>query len=781
MKHIYIIILLLLWINNTYSQESYSNIIDVQHYNIVLDFTDMDNSRIKGHTEVNLKLVNENTNIVKLDLLKLEIDSITCIQSGLSYNYNDTTISISLSGHFSAEDIIGIKVYYHGTPLIDPSGFGGFYFSGGYAFNMGVGILDIPHNYGKTWFPCNDDFTDRASYKFTITTKPEHTAVCNGELLSVTENTENNVKTFEWQLHETIPTYLASVSVGPYFCYESSYNGQNGEIPVSIYVYPGDSAKTAQSFANLNSALSIFENKFGPYKWNRIGYVAIPFNGGAMEHATNIAIGRSYINGSLTYEDLFYHELAHHWFGDLITCSSAEDMWLNEGWATYCETIFREFMYSRENALTYRRNSHLSVIKDFNVTEGGFHALYPMDQSLTYSSTVYEKGGSVTHALRGYIGDDIFFPAIKEFLQRNSYSAVSSYNLRDFLTEYTGIDMTDFFNDWVFTGGFVHYSIDSACITKLNNDYEITVYMKQKLRGRTNFANSNRVEVSFLDRNFNVITKIMEFDGEYGEQTFLIPFEPILILCDYNEVLSDATTDISKIFTTPQNSVNYTSTYFKTNIISAVEEEPALLRITHNFVAPDKLKENIPGLIIADHRYWTVEGNFPDSFRANGEFSYDNSSRSYLDNNFITNSLDSLVLLYRNDRSGNWEILNAANIKLSKKFTVDTLRAGEYSLGIFDWEKYINTNSINSASFCDNITIFPNPNNGNFLINTENTFKGNINIYNIYGQMVFQKKYDDYSNNIKIETNNLKPGLYILELRDIANNKLINKKIIIQN
>ena len=97
--------------------------------------------------------------------------------------------------------------------------------------------------------------------------------------------------------------------------------------------------------------------------------------------------------------------------------------------------------------------------------------MFPMALDLTYSSTVYEKGASVAHALRGYLGDDVFFPAITEFLAQNAYQSVSSYDFRDFLTNYTGIDMTGFFQDWVFTGGFVHYSIRitsyNVCYTKL--------------------------------------------------------------------------------------------------------------------------------------------------------------------------------------------------------------------------------------------------------------------------------------------------------------------------
>lgn len=775
MKSIFLFLILVFCIGNIYSQKSNDNTIDIQEYTIVLDFSNMENSMIKGHTNIRIKPIQDNTSIINLDLLKLEIDSISCSLSDLTYEYNDTVISINLTESFNSSDEFDIKVYYHGSPVTDPIGFGGFYFVNGYAFNMGVAIGEIPHNYGKTWFPCNDNFIDRASYHFYITTKMQHTAVCNGELLSVTTDDENQLKTYEWKLNETIPTYLASIAVGQYSCYESIYNGILGEIPISIYT-SGTTSNAQQSLLNLNSALSIFESKFGPYKWNRVGYVTVPFSGGAMEHATNIAISTIHLNGTQNYQDILYHELAHHWFGDLITCSSAEDMWINEGWATYCETIFREFKYGRENALDYQRTSHLKVLKDYNVTDGGFLALYPMNQNNTYSRTIYQKGGSVAHSLRGYLGDDLFFDAMKQFLNQYSFSDVSSYQFRDFLTDYTNIDMTNFFDTWVFSGGFVHYSIDSIQKTQVGENYDISVYAKQKLRGRTEFANSNRVEITFIKDDFSSITKLMEFDGENGIQTFSIPFEPMLVLCDYNEVLSDATTDITKIF--ERNEYTYlTNTYFKVNVVSVDENNPALLRITHNFVAPDTLKNNVPGLFIANHRYWTVEGNFPQTFKAKGEFYYNNINSANLDNNFITNNLDSLVLLYRPDRATDWSIESANHSKSYKRFTVDSLKSGEYSLAIYDWNQYVGVKLSNKI---EGVEIYPNPNNGSFFIKFGYDFNGIIELFNISGEKVYSRNFYD-NNNIEIITDNLANGTYIIEIKDSKNNKKESKKIIIQN
>lgn len=780
MKKLRIIILLLSTFSNlTFAQKSHSDVIDVQEYIINLNITDITNSYISGYTDVILKPIVENTNIIPLDLLKLVVDSVKCDLCTIDgFTYNDTLLLVNLATAFNPDDEITISVYYHGNPIKDPSDWGGFYFMNGYAFNLGVGFDDTPHCYGRVWFPCNDDFEDKALLTTRITTQMTHTAVCGGELINVSENNTEQTKTWEWKIEHPIPTYLASVAVGSYKLVSHVYEGIERNIPVEFYVYPTDSTKTAQSFINIDTVLSVYEHKFGPYAWNRVGYVSVPFNSGAMEHVTNIAMGRDFIDGTLSDEDLYYHELAHMWFGDQITCSSAEDMWINEGWATFSETVFREFVKGRENALAYRRSSHETVLRYYHIQDGGFHALYPMDQSLTYSRTVYEKGASVAHAMRGYLGDNVFFQAITTFLQTNAYTSVSSYNFRDFLTSYTSVDMTDFFNDWVFAPGFVHYSIDSSTIVPSGSNFDVTVYIKQKLRGRETYANSNRVEISFMKNDFTVETQIMEFDGHIGAQTFTIAFSPMLVLCDYYERMSDATIDETKFLTTT-GSKYYAYTYFKANVLSIVPEDTAMLRITHNWVAPDTFYNAVPGLYIANNRFWTIEGNFPTGFKTKGEFSYSTSASStgYLDNNFITNSLDSIVLLYRPNRSIEWELEPMYNQKSLKRIIVDSLKSGEYALGIYDWDMYTKNRQnivVNNAS------IYPNPNAGVFYLNLNEKFSGTIKIYDMNGRICWQSVKNELSDYTTINAPELVDGLYLITGTSHNGKNIFNRKFLVQ-
>lgn len=747
-----------------------NNLIDVKKYTISLDFKQMNSNIISGNTKITFVTEPEFSNLLSFELLGLEIDSIIYSLGEISYTYNDSVIEINLSSYNQNQEL-DITVYYHGQPLMGENSFGGFYFTNGYAFNMGVSLYDVPHNYGKVWFPCVDNFTDKAKYHYFIETDSIKTAVCNGELINI-DTLSNKNKIFEWVLNEEISSYLASVAVANFQKYEDIYQGINRDIPISIYAV--NISNVANSFANLKSALSIFENLFGEYKWNKVGYVIVPFNAGAMEHATNIAIGTYMVNGSITYEDIFYHELAHSWFGNLITCSSAEDMWINEGLTSYCETIFQEFFYGTENAKLYRRNAHFAVIKDLSYEDGGFISIAPMSQELTYSETVYEKGASVTHALRSYLGDSLFFNSFKQLFNNNAFKNLSSIELRDSLSLYSGVNLNDFFNDWVFTGGFVHYEIDSVGIISSNQStFSCKVYLRQKLRGRDNFANSNRVELTFMDTLFNTQTRIFEFNGQYGEQIFNFEnFFPIRVFCDFNEKISDATIDFYKYIKNTG-----TNTYAKTYAVLHVQNivDSVLIRITQSFVEVDTPSSPINGIELLNNRYWLIEGIINDDFRSKADFSFNNIQNQHLDYEYINGNIDSLLLLYRPNKKSNWIIDKDATLyKTNRKFTVDSLKLGEYCIGIYN--HLINSN-LQEDKDSDFMRINPNPAKDSFVLSFNDKINASVQIYNTNGKKMFSKKIN--SNKIEIQCNKFNKGNYIVEVIDTYNIKKHTSKLLI--
>ena len=319
-----------------------SDTVNVKNYSVNLDFTQGGSGIIAGNCAVTIEALMD-INTLSLDLLQLNIDSIIYQGSPITYSYNDTLIVANLGGTLSAGGIDTVTVYYNGSPQMDPSGWGGFYMTAEYFYNLGVGFESDPHNYGRVWHPCFDNFVERATYDFQILTSNNFTAYCNGTRTNVqTVGTDSLLTT--WVMATEIPSYLASIAVSDYTHVIQSYNSvlQSISIPVWLAAREPDTTNLKNSFANLHGALAAFESAYGPYVWERIGYVLVPFNSGAMEHATNIAYPLLTANGALTYEKLMAHELSHHWWGDWVTCETAEEMWINEGLAVYSEHLFVE-------------------------------------------------------------------------------------------------------------------------------------------------------------------------------------------------------------------------------------------------------------------------------------------------------------------------------------------------------------------------------------------------------------------------------------------------------
>ncbi len=258
---------------------------------------------------------------------------------------------------------------------MDGSGWGGVYNQNGYFYNLGVGFEADPHSFGRAWFPCFDNFVERCSFEFVDRFQCQQTSLLQRCVGQRNGTAQCRIDPRFWKLDEAIPSYLACFATGPYTSFKRNYAGINGLIPVEIAAAPADTNKVAATFQHLPQAITAFEHWFGPFRWNKIGYSLVPFNSGAMEHATNIAIMRSAIDGTLGQETLWAHELSHHWWGDLATCTTPEDMWLNEGWAVYAEHLFTEWVYGETAYKKAVRDNFLTVLQNTHVNEGGYRAV----------------------------------------------------------------------------------------------------------------------------------------------------------------------------------------------------------------------------------------------------------------------------------------------------------------------------------------------------------------------------------------------------------------------
>lgn len=626
-----------------------SDSIDIEKTTLQLDITDFAQQQITGNAVLEFSARVNGVSEIRLDLLGMTIDSVVSTLAP-TWSFNGSLLHISWADALDAGETATVAVHYHGIPAQDASGWGGFYWQGEYAYNLGVGFAADPHNFGRAWFPCFDNFVERCRFDFDIFTPPGKSAFCNGMLLgSVTSGTGSH---WFWRINDPIPSYLACVAVGPFVPFERTYSGEEGPVPVQIAVAPADSNKLAASFAHLPDALAAFEHWYGPYRWDKVGYSVVPFGSGAMEHATNVAYMRAAVDGTTGSETLMAHELSHHWWGDLATCSSAEDMWLNEGWAVYSEHLFLEHVYGSGRYQAEVGANFLNVLENTHVQEDGYRAVSGIPHELTYGRHVYNKGAVVAHNLRGYLGDSLFRVGLRAVLEKNAFADWSSAVFRDKLGAATNYDLTDFFADWVFQPGFAHFSIDSLTVTlsPVDAGTKVKLFVKQKLRGAPAFYHNVPLEFTFVDAFDNRQYRSAVVSGEDSEVEFTFSSwapPPVKVWVNTRLRHTFARADKEIVVKTLETH-NFSPA--KLNIrVTGLPADSALVRVEHHFVMPDTAGTSNPYGYKLSNRYWTVDALHP--FAGEATFLYDGRAKlDQLDTELFAQtgpSEDSIVLLYR--------------------------------------------------------------------------------------------------------------------------------------
>jgi len=755
----------------TLALNSRSDTIDILKYTINLNVTDFTTDTIRGNTLVQFVPKLNGIKTLSLDLLELKVDSIKSSNHKLAYSYDDTLIVTTLPSTLNAGDTSTVTVYYHGKPQIDNGGWGGFYFNSGYAFNLGIGIQAEPHNYGRAWFPCFDNFVERSKYEFNITTDSINTTFCDGAMTK--DSVANGLRTRQWIMNDEMPTYLAGIAIANYAPVYQTYSGINRNIPVILVSQAADTANMKLSFKNLDAALSSFENHYGEYPWNRVGYCMVPFGSGAMEHTTNIAYPLLAANGTTTYEAEFMaHELAHQWFGDLITCETEGDIWMKEGPATYSQSLFTESVYGENAYLNSIEANREYVLQYAHVVDAGYRAISGMIHQYSYGAHVYFKGCDVMYILRSYLGDSLYFSGLKFLLSNNKFQSIDAYKMRDDMKSSTNYDLTDFFNDWVFNPGYPQFSVDSF---KVSGNYNVTVYIKQRLHGGNHFFNHVPIEISFKDANWNETVKTVSVSGQSSSFTFTLPTKPVYVGLNRSGKMGTAISSDEKVIKATGNYFSFTLGGRMIVKVASVKDS-AFIRVEHNYAPPDLFKKQLP-YRLSDYHYWKVDGINLSNLKASSVIYYDGRTSAtsgggcWLDNTLINESEDSLFLFYRKNAASDWSIfpyyvkntLSNLNDKYGS-ITIDSLFAGEYAFGMKDYKANIPDLVDNKLS----LAIYPNPATNEFMVNVTDNNIGKdylINVIDINGKIVYSHQESNRSM-FNIRTSNWANGVYFISVKD---------------
>lgn len=665
--------------------------------------------------------------------------------SSISLDFVGTADSVEIDGVRIAGALLGalptagiavgqqftIRVWYHSQGHVESYGWGGFHFDDDMSYNLGVGFVADPHVMGRAVFPCRDNFHDKATYTLRVRTKAGWTAECGGLCRSVVSN-DDGTESSVWRIDQPTPTYLVSVSQSNWNRIQDTVVSLHGSYPLTIGYKMTGQAGVRRAFEELDSVVPMYERCFGPYRWGRIGYIAT--EKGSMEHVNNIALDRRFIaSTSETAQSTIAHELGHAWFGNLVTCATEGDMWFNEGGASFTSEVAMESVLGREASSNYYQRGLEKVLRTTHLTDNGYRALSGMPHQYTYGSTTYDKGWMVWHSLRGLLGEELFYSSMKRLMADKAFGNVDANEVRDSLSSYSGVDLTDFFDFHVFNPGFVDYHVE------LVPDNCPSVRIQQQGVGTDAVPRRGQVPVTFFGTDGTTMKGWFPVDSASGGGTLDVMYDVAFCVLDRDCEFSDAATvaGVDLIGYDATDSLPEQHIWLSSKAAATVYAE-------HHWGKPFGAMPD--GVVRSANRYWILRGNWDCNKGVKGSFryvrtGYAGSSYANLDRGFYYDaaSRDSLALLYRANSSDPWHAISHRHAGNANGgwLVADSILPGEYTLAVVD----TNILSLNSPLPILQATLFPNPleKGQPFSVDIETREPFIVSVYDAGGHLVWRK------------------------------------------
>ncbi|HKR02023.1 MAG TPA: M1 family metallopeptidase [Pyrinomonadaceae bacterium] len=440
---------------------------DVLHYAISSSF-DTPNKTVIGDEVVMLRPLADNFRSFELDASSMKIEAVTLSETDqqLQWTQPPDKLHITLDRAYQPAETIAVRIKYRAKPER------GLYFVQQYRAGGSPAWVKPAQIWTQGepeenhyWFPCYDYPDDKATSEQFITTGAEEIAISNGALVETRANSDGT-RTFHWKMEQLHASYLVSLVVGNYSKLDDVYKN----VPLEYYTYRGTEEAARRAFSKTPEMMRLFSQKLDyEYPYNRYAQTIVSsFIFGGMENITATTHADSEIlsgptrEAQLSTENLISHELAHSWFGNLVTCKDWSELWLNEGFATFMEAVFREQEAGRDAYLAeMQSNTSLYFLEDLlKYRRPLVYDRYrsPLD---LFDTTVYKKGALVLHMLRETIGDELFWKALHRYLDEYKFKAVGTPDLQRVFEETTGQRLDWFFDQWVYKAGFPELRVRS--------------------------------------------------------------------------------------------------------------------------------------------------------------------------------------------------------------------------------------------------------------------------------------------------------------------------------
>jgi aminopeptidase N len=501
---------------------------DLQHSRIALKF-DTEQKKVIGDVTHSVAILKEDTRKLAFDSVGLTIESVTLNRVPVKFETTDSKVIVPLSAGAKKGDKFEVEIKYQGKTTK-----GAFFI---------LPDKDYPDRPKQIWtqgesedtryyLPTYDYPNDRLTTETILTVPASWLTVANGKLVSV-KDAGNGMKTWDWQ--ETLPssTYLITVVAGEFDEVKDTWRGR----PVTYYAPKGRGDRLKINYGRTPQMLELFSKKLGvDYPWEKYAQAMVDdFVAGGMENSsatTNTssslihpALAPEYTTGQ---DPLISHELGHQWFGDLVTCKDWGNIWLNEGFATFMETMWVESYFPKDQAEYDRWSGIQQWFEQSNLWSKPI-VRHDFDDSSEFDGNAYGKSGLVLYMLRHQIGEEAFYRGLKHYLEINRGKNVVTADLVKAIEDETHINVDQFFTQWVYGAGApkfdLNYTYDDA-----KRQVTLKVKQTQKVEGRIGiFRIPVEVEITTATG-----AKSYPIAVSKPEEAFAVPADsaPVMVLFD---------------------------------------------------------------------------------------------------------------------------------------------------------------------------------------------------------------------------------------------------------
>ena len=444
---------------------------DVQHLKLDIAF-DHATGTVMGTATTTLTPINDGLARVVLDAVDLSIESVSlavnvAVEAAsrkgnrpLAYTVENGQLIIDLDKPYSGGESITLQVAYHAQPRM------GLYF-----IQPDEAYPDKPWQIwsqgemeeSRYWFPCYDAPNDRMTTEIIVTVPDSQMAISNGELLEVRRNENEGTATYHWRENVPHVTYLVSVVVGRFVEVRDEWDG----VPVLYYVEPRDSNKVERSFARTPDMIDFFSKMIGVrYPYEKYAQTTITdFMWGGMENISATTLTENTLHDERAHLDvssdgLVAHELAHQWWGDLLTTKNWNHTWLNEGFATYFDALYVEHDKGPQEFILELEGSRRAYLaEDANRYRRPIVTNRYENPEEMFDRHSYQKGALVLHMLRTLLGDELWWKAVRHYARIHAGQTVETNDFKQAIEDATGRALDWFFNQWVYRGGHPEYEV----------------------------------------------------------------------------------------------------------------------------------------------------------------------------------------------------------------------------------------------------------------------------------------------------------------------------------